>query len=363
MVDADPRGDVVDVRARSRRAASPGPVRPSARRKRDREVDPDDAARLADRVELLVGQVARRGAERVRVRVRRDERRLRDARRRPRSRPRSGARRRRGCPSRLQARTRLAAGRRSGPGPVSGEDGKRNGTPSAKAFGRDQTMPSERRPRSYQRSRSERSGASGSAPSRCMIAVTRPGSKSPTRRAIVTPRPSSAAASSSGDARAPRSGGIGASSGSAYGAAPAPRAAPRPGRRARRSRRRSRPRRAVARSMCRGSCPRQTPQRRGRCGRRGSRRASYGPPASLAAWPRARASRSRTTTITTTSTTHDEEEEPDISEWASSAQTRRPAPHVAPRAPVTLGGGPLLPDLRRGLDESGLRRRRIPRDD
>ena len=48
-------------------------------------------------------------------------------------------------PSRLQRRTsRSPAAVR--PGPVSGEPGKRNGTPSAKAFGRLQTSPIERRP-------------------------------------------------------------------------------------------------------------------------------------------------------------------------------------------------------------------------
>ena len=45
----------------------------------------------------------------------------------------------------------LAARPSVSPGPVSGEAGNRNGTPSPNAFGRDQTMPSERRPRSYQR--------------------------------------------------------------------------------------------------------------------------------------------------------------------------------------------------------------------
>ena len=53
-------------------------------------------------------------------------------------------------PSRLHARTRSRPASVS-PGPVSGEAGNRNGTPSANAFGRDQTIPTERSPRSYQR--------------------------------------------------------------------------------------------------------------------------------------------------------------------------------------------------------------------
>jgi acetyl-CoA C-acetyltransferase len=44
---------------------------------------------------------------------------------------------------------------------VSGDDGNRNGTPSANAFARAQTRPIERSPRAYQSSRFERSGAIG----------------------------------------------------------------------------------------------------------------------------------------------------------------------------------------------------------
>ena len=127
-----------------RRVANERPVRAQ---EGDGEVHADDALRVADRVELCVEEVARRGAERVRVRVGRDERRLRKL---ATSQNPASFRWERSTrmPSRLQARTRSrpAAVR---PAPVSGDDGKRNGTPSAKAFGRDQTSPIERRPRSY----------------------------------------------------------------------------------------------------------------------------------------------------------------------------------------------------------------------
>ncbi len=85
-------------------------------------------------------------------------------------------------PSSLHVRTsaRPASVR---PGPVSGDAGNWNGTPSANAFGRDQTMPTERRPRSYQSCRFDRSSAIASAPSMCTIAVTSPSRKSSTDRA------------------------------------------------------------------------------------------------------------------------------------------------------------------------------------
>jgi hypothetical protein len=49
-----------------------GPVRPQ---EADVEVDPDQAAARADRAQLVVGQVARRRAERVSAGMRGDERR------------------------------------------------------------------------------------------------------------------------------------------------------------------------------------------------------------------------------------------------------------------------------------------------
>ena len=52
-------------------------------------------------------------------------------------------------PSLLHARTSSRPASVS-PGPVSGDAGKQNGTPSANAFGRDHTSPIDRSPRSYQ---------------------------------------------------------------------------------------------------------------------------------------------------------------------------------------------------------------------
>ena len=118
-------------------------------------------------------------------------------------------------PSRLHART---SSRPAGvsPPPVSDADGKRNGTPSANSFGRDQVRPIERRPRSYQSSRFDRSGLIGSAPSMCTIAATLPSSKSAVEVARVTGSSQSVANSSSA-IRAASSWGIGSASGTAYG--------------------------------------------------------------------------------------------------------------------------------------------------
>ena len=69
---------------------------------------------------------------------------------------------------------------------MSGEEGKRKATPSANAFGRLQTRPTERSPRSYHSPRFERSAAIGSAPSMCTIAVIAPSWKSSTVLARVT---------------------------------------------------------------------------------------------------------------------------------------------------------------------------------
>ena len=79
VLDADPRRDVVDMAddGLDRRGRVGGAV---GAQEAHAEVDADDAAGLADRVELIVRQVARRGAQGVRVRVRRDERRKRERR-------------------------------------------------------------------------------------------------------------------------------------------------------------------------------------------------------------------------------------------------------------------------------------------
>ena len=72
MLDTDPRRDVFDMANdavdRCRRACDAVGAQEA-----HAEVDPDDAAGLADRVELIVREVARRGAQGVRVRVRRDK--------------------------------------------------------------------------------------------------------------------------------------------------------------------------------------------------------------------------------------------------------------------------------------------------
>ncbi len=75
MIDPDPGRDVVDV-AHDRLQRRRGIVGAVLVQEHHGEVDPDDAAGFADRVELAVGEVSRGGTERIRVRVGRDERRL-----------------------------------------------------------------------------------------------------------------------------------------------------------------------------------------------------------------------------------------------------------------------------------------------
>ncbi len=118
-------------------------------------------------------------------------------------------------PSRLHAATSSRPALVSPP-PTSDDDGKRNGTPSAKSFDRDHVGPIERRPRSYHDSRFERSRAIGSAPSMWTIAVTTPSRKS--RAEVARPTGSAHnAANSSSAMRAASSCGIGSGSGIAYG--------------------------------------------------------------------------------------------------------------------------------------------------
>jgi hypothetical protein len=62
------------------------------------------------------------------------------------------------------------------PGPVSGEDGQRNGTPCPKAFDRLQTGPRERSPAAYNTSRSSKLGSIASAPSICRTGANTPSS-------------------------------------------------------------------------------------------------------------------------------------------------------------------------------------------
>ena len=77
--------------------------------------------------------------------------------------------------SRLQART-SSLPRSVRPGPVSGEDGQRNGTPWPKTFGRLHTGPSERRPAWCSTSSASNSGSIASAPSMCRTAASTPSS-------------------------------------------------------------------------------------------------------------------------------------------------------------------------------------------
>jgi hypothetical protein len=134
--------DVVDHARERRREVDPAFLGQHSRV----ELDADDAAGPADLVDLRVGQVTGVGREHVGVRMRGDERRLRgggDI-------PEAGSfrcERSSRIPRRLHALTsRLPAS--VSPSPTSGEDGKRNGAPFANAFGRAQTSPSERSPRS-----------------------------------------------------------------------------------------------------------------------------------------------------------------------------------------------------------------------
>ena len=73
--------------------------------------------------------------------------------------------------NRLQAPTR-ALPRSVRPGPVSGDDGQRNGTPWPNAFGRLHTGPSERSPAAYSTSSSSKFASIASAPSICSTAAS-----------------------------------------------------------------------------------------------------------------------------------------------------------------------------------------------
>ena len=111
-------------------------------------------------------------------------------------------------PSRLHARTSSRPAARQPATRV----GRRRESGTARLrrmrSGATRTSPIERSPRSYQSSRFERSGAIGSAPSMCTIAVTRPpGSRRP--RSHASTGSSQSAAKSSSAIRAASSCGIG----------------------------------------------------------------------------------------------------------------------------------------------------------
>src|ERR1700726_870210 len=78
-------------------------------------------------------------------------------------------------PNRLQAPI-SSLPRSVRPGPVSGEEGQRNGTPWPNAFDRLQTGPRERSPASYNTSRTSKFGSIASAPSICITGANKPSS-------------------------------------------------------------------------------------------------------------------------------------------------------------------------------------------
>ena len=126
-------------------------------------------------------------------------------------------------PRRLHSETRRFPASVS-PAPVSGKEGKRKATPSANAFGRLQTRPSERRPCSYSSARLSSSGVIGSAPSKWRIAASGPPANAASISAVVcamhTSPPATSSSSSSAIAAASRFAyqvGTGSGSGSAYG--------------------------------------------------------------------------------------------------------------------------------------------------
>ena len=150
MVLAQPADQVVEVPQHRLPAHVRGrPCRRDAGR-RWRSSAPPCPPRLADHVQLPVGQVARRGAERMGVGMGRHQRRVAE----------------RGhvveallvqvvrsimIPQAVARAHQRACPRRSGPAPVSGSPGKLIGTPWPKTVGRLQTGPSDRSPSSWNR--------------------------------------------------------------------------------------------------------------------------------------------------------------------------------------------------------------------
>src|SRR5262245_32612656 len=115
------------------------------------KVDADNATGFTDSGQLLIGKIAGMRAQSMRVGMRCDERRVADSG----NVPESGSLR---CDRSIKVFNRLQARisslpRSVRPGPVSGEEGQRNGTPCPNAFGRLQTGPRERSPASCSTSR------------------------------------------------------------------------------------------------------------------------------------------------------------------------------------------------------------------
>ena len=150
-----------------------GHVRTVLAQERDREVDADDAVRVADRVQLRVEQVARRGTERVRVRVRRDERRVGQPGDVPEACLVQSARDRRGSRAGCTpARARVP--RPSAPARCRATTGSGTARPRRSRSAATRRARSSASLASYQSSRFDRSAAIGSAPSMWTIAVTSP---------------------------------------------------------------------------------------------------------------------------------------------------------------------------------------------
>ena len=127
------------------------------------EVDADNAAGFTDCSQLTVDEISRMRAQGMRIGVRGDKGRIADSGNVPETafvkvrkiyqNPQTVARAYQLLPRSVR------------PGPVSGEEGQRNGTPCPNALGRLQTGPRERSPASYNTSKNSKFGSIASAPS------------------------------------------------------------------------------------------------------------------------------------------------------------------------------------------------------
>ena len=263
MVGSQPLDEVVDVAADllERRLRVVAPV---CAQKRDREVDADDAARAADRLQLLVVEVPRGPAERPGVRVRRDERRVRQPRHVEEAAPVQVREVDRGCRARCR-RARAAAPTASDRGPCPATTGTRRARPPrtrsaatrrARASGgrarttrRDPTGPA-RAARPPRGAGSPSRDRAGSRRRNARAAVRAAPAQRSARARHGAPRPARAAAAAAAR-RGPRSG----------------REPGRPARRRRRSRLRTRPP-APARGRDCAAARRARAAAAGRCARR-----------------------------------------------------------------------------------------------
>src|SRR5262245_5626 len=115
------------------------------------KVDADDTTGFTDSGQLLIGKISGMRAQSMRVRMSGDERRFADSG----NVPETAFVKMRQIDQNFQsvAGADQLLPRSVRPGPVSGEEGQRNGTPCPNAFGRLQTGPRERSPASYSTSR------------------------------------------------------------------------------------------------------------------------------------------------------------------------------------------------------------------